>query len=284
MFAIAPSRHLHSSISAQPIPCTTPPWICPRASVSFRTFPISCTATKSITRTSSVRRSTSTSATYVAHANVPYACPLYVFSSHTTSGGFSYALFPTTRSAPFEKKGTGELEGQEIVEITYEGYGPGGMAVMVEAMTDNRNRTVAEVRHLFSKHGGNLGENGCVAYMFDRVGQIVIGSEEGESPGEEEVFEVAAEAGAEDVRGEDGAVLIVTPVEALEDVRAACESAGMPIQSAELVLEPQNTVELDGSHAASAFKLLDALEDHDDVQRVSANFEIDEAQMAELLG
>lgn len=182
------------------------------------------------------------------------------------------------------KKGTGELEGQEIVELTYEGYGPGGMAVMVECMTDNKNRTVAEVRHLFSKHGGNLGENGCVAYMFERVGQIRIGDEDGPGPDEEAVFEVAAEAGAEDVRGEDGTVLVVTPTDALEDVRAACEAAGMPIQSAELVLEPQSTVELDANAAVKAFKLLDALEDNDDVQRVSANFEFDEEQLEELLG
>jgi YebC/PmpR family DNA-binding regulatory protein len=178
------------------------------------------------------------------------------------------------------RKGTGDLEGAEIVELTYEGYGPGGMAVMVEALTDNKNRTVADVRHLFAKHGGNLGENGCVAFMFDRVGQIRIGG----GVGEDQVFEVAAEAGAEDVVADDGAVLVVTPVERLEDVRAACEHAGLQVESAEVVLEPKSTVSLEGSAASSALKLLDALEDHDDVQRVSANFEIDDEQLSALMG
>lgn len=179
------------------------------------------------------------------------------------------------------KKGTGELEGAEILELTYEGYGPGGMAVIVEAMTDNKNRTVADVRHLFSKHNGNLGDSGCVAFMFDRVGHIRI---VGEDVGEEAVFEVAAEAGADDVRAEDGGVLVVTPFEKLENVRSACEAAGLNIESAEAVLEPKSTVSLAGSDASTALRLLDALEEHDDVQRVSANFEIDDEELAAIFG
>jgi YebC/PmpR family DNA-binding regulatory protein len=179
------------------------------------------------------------------------------------------------------KKGTGELEGAEILEFTYEGYGPGGMAVIIEAMTDNKNRTVADVRHLFSKHNGNLGENGCVAFMFDRVGHVRIG---GEDVSEDAVFEVAAEAGADDVRAEDDGVLVVTPTECLEEVRAACEGAGLEIESAEIVLEPQSTVSLAGSDASNALKLLDALEEHDDVQRVSANFDIDDEELSAIFG
>jgi YebC/PmpR family DNA-binding regulatory protein len=179
------------------------------------------------------------------------------------------------------KKGTGELEGAEIIELTYEGYGPGGMAVMIEVMTDNKNRTVADVRHMFSKFNGNLGENGCVGFMFDRVGHVRIG---GESVSEEAVFEVVAEAGAEDVRADDGGVLVVTPVERLETVRAACELASFEIETAEIVLEPQSTVTLTGGEASTALKLLDALEDHDDVQRVSANFDIDDEELAAIFG
>jgi YebC/PmpR family DNA-binding regulatory protein len=154
------------------------------------------------------------------------------------------------------------------------------MAVMVEALTDNLNRTVAEVRHMFSKHGGNLGDTGCVSFMFDRFGHIRIAG----GVAEDQVFEVAAEAGADDVISEDGGILVVTPVEKLEDVRVACEAAGFAIESAEVVLEPQSTVSLTGPAAAAALKLLDVLEDHDDVQRVSANFDIDDEQLSAILG
>jgi YebC/PmpR family DNA-binding regulatory protein len=177
------------------------------------------------------------------------------------------------------KKGTGDLEGVDYVDVTYEGYGPGGMAVMLECLTDNRNRTVADVRHLFSKNGGNLGENGCVAWMFNRVGQIRV---EGEGLTEDRVFEVAADAGAEDVRAEEGGFLVVTEPEVLEDARTALETAGITVAAAEVALEPQNFVELAGSDAAQALRLLDALEDHDDVQRVSANFDIDDEELSRL--
>jgi YebC/PmpR family DNA-binding regulatory protein len=177
------------------------------------------------------------------------------------------------------KKGTGDLEGVDYVDVTYEGYGPGGMAIMLECLTDNRNRTVADVRHLFSKHGGNLGENGCVAWMFNRVGQIRV---EGEGLTEDRVFEVAADAGAEDVRAEEDGFLVVTQPDVLEEARAALETAGMTVAAAEVALEPQNFVELAGSDAAQALRLLDALEDHDDVQRVSANFDIDDEELSRL--
>ena len=177
------------------------------------------------------------------------------------------------------KKGTGELEGADYVEVTYEGYGPGGMAVMCECLTDNKNRTVAELRHLFSKNGGNLGENGCVAWIFERLGQIRVG---GEGVTEDGVFEVAADAGATDVRTEEDTIVVVTEVDSLEDVRSALESGSIPVESAEIALEPQNFVELRGGDASKALKLLDALEDHDDVQRVSANFDIDEEELAAL--
>jgi len=177
------------------------------------------------------------------------------------------------------KKGTGELEGGEILDVTYEGYGPGGMAVMLECLTDNKNRTVADVRHLFSKHGGNLGENGCVAWMFDRVGHIRVA---GDGVDEDSVFEVAAEAGATDVQAEDDIVLVVTDSDALEDVRAALEAAGMSIDAAEITLAPKSEVQLAGPDAARALKLLEVLEDHDDVQRVSANFDIDDEELSRL--
>ncbi len=177
------------------------------------------------------------------------------------------------------KKGTGELEGADYIEVTYEGYGPGGVAVMCECLTDNRNRTVAELRYLFSKNGGNLGENGCVAWMFEKQGQVRI---DGRDTREDGVFEVAVEAGAEDVSADEDAFLVVTSPDSLEDVRAACEAAGLKVVSAEVVLEPQNFVELSGSDAAKTLRLIEALEDHDDVQTVSANFDIDEEELNRL--
>jgi len=177
------------------------------------------------------------------------------------------------------KKGTGELEGAEYVEVTYEGYGPAGVAVMCECLTDNRNRTVAELRHLFSKNGGNLGENGCVAWMFEKQGHVRI---DGSGTTEEQVFEAVVEAGAEDVSADEDVFLVVTPSDKLEDVRAGAEAAGLTVSSAEVVLEPQNFVELSGGDAAKTLKLIEALEDHDDVQTVSANFDIDEEELNRL--
>ncbi|MFP6600053.1 MAG: YebC/PmpR family DNA-binding transcriptional regulator [Deltaproteobacteria bacterium] len=175
------------------------------------------------------------------------------------------------------KKGSGELEGVNYEDVSYEGYGPGGMAVLIECVTDNRNRTVAEVRHLFDKHGGNLGENGCVAWMFDRVGQIRVAGAD-----EESVFTAAADAGASDVQDEGGVCVVTTAPEDLERVRVRLDLEGMSIDSAEIVLEPKSTVELSGGDAGRALKLIDLLDDHEDVQRVSANFDIDDEELAGL--
>jgi YebC/PmpR family DNA-binding regulatory protein len=174
------------------------------------------------------------------------------------------------------KRGTGELEGVNYEEITYEGYGPNGVAVMVETMTDNRNRTVAELRHLFSKNGGNLGESGSVAWIFDKKGYIVVGKE---AKTEEELFEIAIEAGAEDMKDGGEFFEIFTAPESYDDVNDAVKSAGIDPQMSELTMIPQNEVKLEGADAKAMLKLYDALDDHDDIQKVYANFDIDESEM-----
>jgi len=197
----------------------------------------------------------------------------------TAIGAAKAAQMPATNIERAIKKGTGEGDGAEFVELTYEGYGAGGIAVILEALTDNKNRTVADVRHAFSKHGGNLGESNSVKWMFDRLGQVLL---EASSDLEEKVFEVAVEAGADDVEAEDDGFLVTTPVDALEDVRAALEAAEFAIRSAEVALIAKNTVSLSGGDAAKALRLVEALDDLDDVQRVSANFDIDEDELSEL--
>ena len=177
------------------------------------------------------------------------------------------------------QKGTGELEGANYEEVTYEGYGPGGAAVLVEAATDNRNRTVAEMRHLFSKHGGNLGESGSVAWQFERKGVIALPNDE---YSEDAVMEAALEAGAQDVQRSDDAFEIVTTFEELGPVRSALEDRGFAIASAQVELVPQTTIELEGDAARRMLKLMDALEDHDDVQKVAANFDIAESILEEI--
>ncbi len=169
------------------------------------------------------------------------------------------------------KKGTGELEGVSYEEATYEGYGPAGVAIMVSVLTDNRNRTVAEIRNLFGKNNGNLGENGCVGWMFTKQGVITV---EGEGLAEDKVFEAAVEAGADDVSTGDDVFEIATPPDVLEDVKTGLESASMKVVSAEIAMVPQTTVTLRGREAEQVLKLLEALEDHDDVQTVSANVDI----------
>jgi YebC/PmpR family DNA-binding regulatory protein len=175
------------------------------------------------------------------------------------------------------RRGTGEEEGVNYEEITYEGYGPGGVALMVQSMTDNRNRTVAEIRHIFSKNGGNLGESGSVGWMFEKKGYIVV---EKAKRSEEELFELAIEAGADDLRDDEDNFEIITSPEAFEGVQAALKNAGIEPQVAEVEMVPQNYVRLEGSDARQMLKLMEALEDHDDVQKVSANFDISEADMA----
>lgn len=174
------------------------------------------------------------------------------------------------------KRGTGELEGVNYEEITYEGYGIGGVAVLLETMTDNRNRTVAEIRHLFSKNGGNLGEAGSVAWMFDKKGLIIVDKE---AKSEEELFEIALEAGAEDMK-EDGDIFeIYTAPENFEAVHEALKTSGIETQSAEISMIPQNYIKLEGDDAKKMLKLYEALDDHDDVQNLYANFDIDESEM-----
>jgi YebC/PmpR family DNA-binding regulatory protein len=168
-------------------------------------------------------------------------------------------------------RGAGTNDADNMEELTYEGYAPGGVAVLVEVMTDNRNRTVAEVRHAFSKRGGNLGTDGSVAYLFNRVGQIAF------APGadEEQVLEVALEAGAEDVESnDDGSVDVTTPWEDFGEVRSALEEAGLEPAGGEVTMVASTTVPLDESGARSVLGLVEALEDLDDVQNVYTNAEI----------
>lgn len=174
------------------------------------------------------------------------------------------------------KRGSGELEGVNYEEITYEGYGPNGVAILIETMTDNRNRTVAELRHLFSKNGGNLGESGSVAWMFDRKGYIVVDKND---KSEEELFELAIEAGAEDLKDEEEIFEIITDPENYEAVDEAVKKAGIEPQASEISMIPQNFIKLEGADAKQMLKLYEAIDDHDDVQKVYSNFDIDEAEI-----
>ncbi|MGB6068458.1 MAG: YebC/PmpR family DNA-binding transcriptional regulator [Desulfomonilaceae bacterium] len=177
------------------------------------------------------------------------------------------------------KRGTGELEGVTYEEITYEGYGPGGVAVIVEALTDNRNRTVAEVRHIFDKYNGNLGESGCVAWMFDKKGVIVVTAE---GLTEDDVMELALEAGAQDVSSDGQTFEITTEPADFETVRKAVEDKQWKVELAETSMIPQTTVKLEGKKAEQMLKMMDALDDNDDMQKVFANFDISEDEMMRL--
>jgi len=175
------------------------------------------------------------------------------------------------------RRGTGAEEGVNYEEITYEGYGPGGVALLIEAVTDNRNRTVAEIRHMFSKNGGNLGEAGSVGWLFEKKGYIVVDKT---AKPEEELFEIAIEAGADDVRDDEDNFEIITSPENFEGVQSAIKSAGIEPQMAEVSMVPQTYIKLEGSSAQQMLRLMETIEDHDDVQKVYANFDIDEADMA----
>jgi len=177
------------------------------------------------------------------------------------------------------KKGTGELGGVTYEEFVYEGYGPGGAAVLVEAMTDNKNRTTAEVRHVFAKGSGNLGEAGCVAWMFHKKGYLVV--EKG-AVDEEKLMEIALDAGAEDIQEDEKEFEVITSLQAFEAVKQALEGAGITYQLAELTMYPQSTVELDEKHAEQMLRLMEQLEDLDDIQHVYANFDIPEGVMEQL--
>ena len=172
------------------------------------------------------------------------------------------------------KKGTGELEGGSLEEIVLEGYGPGGVAVLVEAVTDNRNRTVSEIRHLFSRHGGNLGESGCVAWMFDRRGFFSIDKE---SLTEEELMELALEVGVDDFSIEDESYELYTSVDDYLEIQEELEGRGVALESKQLAMIPQNYVEVGSENAPQILRLMEALEDHDDTQNVWANLDIDES-------
>jgi YebC/PmpR family DNA-binding regulatory protein len=175
------------------------------------------------------------------------------------------------------QKGTGEVEGEVYDEILYEGYGPGGVAVLVECMTDNRNRTVADIRHYFAKSNGNLGESGCVAYMFDKKGMILVDKS---TTSEDELMDLALEAGADDVLEEDDIFQVVTAPEDFDEVREGLEKAGVVFVEASLTMVPQTIIEVTEEKPARALlKLLDNLEGHDDVQNVHANFDIDDELM-----
>jgi len=178
------------------------------------------------------------------------------------------------------KKGTGDLEGAVYEEILYEGYGPGGVAVLVETMTDNKNRTVADVRHFFAKSGGNLGESGCVAWMFDKKGTILIDKQ---GVDEEELMDIAIEAGAEDVVEEETTFQILTAPEDFSEVVEILEKNSISFLEANIAMVPKNTVDVtEEKTARSLLKLLENLEDHDDVQKVHANFDIPDSLMEEL--
>ena len=168
-------------------------------------------------------------------------------------------------------RGTGELDGVDYEEIVYEGYGPGGVAIMIDVLTDNKNRAIADVRHILSKHGGNMGEPGSVSWLFDKRGWMII--EKG-SIDEDELFMIALDSGAEDMTVQDENLEIITSPENFEDVRNAVEESGATIIEAELTMLPQSTVKSEGKEAERMLRLMEALEDSDDVQKVYANFDI----------
>jgi YebC/PmpR family DNA-binding regulatory protein len=176
-------------------------------------------------------------------------------------------------------RGTGELEGGQIDEIMFEGYGPGGAAVLVMVATDNRNRTVSEIRHVFSKNGGNLGEQGSVAWMFERKSQILI---EGDKASEDQLMNIVLEAGADDLRNDGENWDVLSAPESHEAVLEALRKANIATVSAEIAMVPKNLMMLEGKSASGMLKLSEALEEHDDVQNVYSNFDIDEKEMEAL--
>jgi YebC/PmpR family DNA-binding regulatory protein len=176
-------------------------------------------------------------------------------------------------------RGTGELEGGQIDEIMYEGYGPGGVAIVVQVATDNKNRTVSEIRHVFSKNGGNMGEQGSVAWMFERKGHIII---EQENAKEDDLMNLVLEAGAEDLRTDGTNWEVITATETFHTVQEAIQKAQIPIVEASIGMLPKNLIQVEGKNASQLLKLTEALEEHDDVQNVYANFDIDEKEMEAL--
>lgn len=180
------------------------------------------------------------------------------------------------------QKGCGEGESVSLEQISYEGYGPGGVAVLLEIMTDNRNRTAAEIRHIFSRRGGSMGESGCVAWMFNRKGYFTIDKKEG-LPSEDDLMILALDAGAEDFKEEDGSYIIITPPEDFETLKDKFTEQNITFSTAEITMVPVTTVPIeDPEEAGKVLNLLEALEEHDDVQNVYANFDIPEEIMQSL--
>src|SRR5712664_518325 len=178
-------------------------------------------------------------------------------------------------------RGTGQLEGEQYEEVTFEGYGPGGVGMLIQAVTTNRNRVVGEFRHLISKNGGNLAEAGAVGWMFHRKGEIVVPKEQAS---EEKMLDIVLEAGAEDLKDDGSGWYVVTPPEAMEKVKEALTKAGITPASAEIGMVPQNYIKLTGAQATQMVRLIEALEEHDDVQHVYANFDIDESEIQAAVG
>jgi len=174
------------------------------------------------------------------------------------------------------QRGTGQLEGETLEEVLFEGYGPGGVGVLIQVVTSNRNRIVSEIRHLMSKNGGNLAESGAVGWMFQRKGDIVVPKEQAD---EEKMMGIVLDAGAEDLRDDGSSWEVITPSEAMEKVREALTAAGIKPASAEVGWLPQNYIKLSGPQAQQMLRLVESLEDHDDVQHVYANFDIDEKEI-----
>jgi YebC/PmpR family DNA-binding regulatory protein len=174
------------------------------------------------------------------------------------------------------QRGTGQLEGETLDEVMFEGYGPGGVGVLIQVVTSNRNRIVSEIRHLMSKSGGNLAESGAVGWMFQRKGDIVVPKEQAD---EEKMMSTVLDAGAEDLKDDGSSWEVITPSEAMEKVREALTAAGIKPASAEVAWLPQNYVKLSGAPAQQMLRLVESLEDHDDVQHVYANFDIDEKEI-----
>ena len=173
-------------------------------------------------------------------------------------------------------RGSGQMEGETLDEVTFEGYGPGGVGMLVQVVTSNRNRIVSEIRHLMGKHGGNMAENGAVGWMFHRKGDITIPKEAAD---EEKMMGIVLDAGAEDLKDDGSFWEVVTPPEAFEKVREALAAAGINPASAEVAWVPQNYIKLTGAQAQQMLKMVEALEEHDDVQHVYANFDIDEKEI-----
>jgi len=176
-------------------------------------------------------------------------------------------------------RGTGEIAGGQIDEVMFEGYGPGGAAVLVNVATDNRNRTVSELRHVFSKNGGNMGEQGSVSWMFERKSQILIPEDKSD---EDTLMGIVLDAGADDLRHEDESWIVLSAPEAHEAVLKALEAAGLKPTEASIAMVPKNLIKLEGKNAGAMLRLSDALEEHDDVQNVYSNFDIDEKELEAL--